>query len=43
MGEEGTIVEVCAVLLQGTLERDLVVDAASGGGTATGMFIYTYI
>ncbi len=33
---EGTVNEVCAVILAGTIERDVLVEASSSDGTATG-------
>lgn len=36
--EEGRVVEVCVSVLDGSLERDAVVEIASGGGTAEGMY-----
>ena len=37
LAEEGDIVEVCARLLMGTLERDVEVVASSRDGSAEGM------
>lgn len=37
--EEGMVVEVCAELLSGTLERDALVVASSSDGTAIGMCV----
>ncbi len=36
MDEEGNVIEVCAVLTEGTLERNAVVVASSNDDTATG-------
>ena len=38
LSEEGAVVEVCVRILEGSLERNAVVEIASGGGTADGMY-----
>ncbi len=41
MDTEGRMIEVCASLMEGTLERDVIVSANSIDGSAVGMYTLT--
>ena len=41
--DEGTVIEVCARIQSGSIERDVQVQVSSADGTASGKFFIGYI
>ena len=39
MDEDGGTVEICAILIDGTLERDAIVTLSTSDGTAMGKYL----